>query len=135
MIVLISFDNIYLRCNRVALILVGIAKKNEEVNMQCSVQKKSLGFLRILSLFVIFLFCFVLYVFVLLFFCYIYIYIFETYCHIFMIINSKIGHDILKIFYSKTGQTAHCIAHYTAYVTAKLICGVMMVLAKLHRKV
>ena len=52
-----------------------------------------------------------------------------------MIINSKIGHDILKIFYSKTGQTAHCIAHYTAYVTAKLICGVMMVLAKLHRKV
>ena len=138
-IVLISFDNIYLRCNHIALILVGIAKKNEEVNMQCSVQKKSLGFLRILSLFVIFLFCFVLYVFVLLFFCYIYIYIyiyiFETYCHIFMIINSKIGHDILKIFYSKIGQTAHCIAHYTAYVTAKLICGVMMVLAKLHRKV
>ena len=52
-----------------------------------------------------------------------------------MIINNKIGHDILKIFYSKTGQTAHCIAHCTAYVTAKLICGVMMVLAKLHRKV
>ena len=53
---------------------------------------------------------FVLYVFVLLFFfwlhIYIYIYIFETYCHNFMIINSKIGHDILKIFHSKTGQTA-----------------------------
>ena len=80
---------------------------------------------------------FVLYVFVLLFFfwLHIYIYIFETYCHNFMIINSKIGHDILKIFHSKTGQTAHCIAHCTAYVTAKLMCGAMIVLAKLHCKV
>lgn len=133
MIVLISFDNIYLWCNCVALILVSIAKKNEEVNMQCSVQKKSLGFLRILSLFVIFLFCFVLYVFVLLFFCY--IYIFEIYYHIFMIINSKIGHNILKIFHSKTSQIAPCTPHCTAYVTAKLRCGGMMVLAKLHCKV
>ena len=74
MIVLISFDNIYLQCNRVALILVGIAKKNDEVNMQCSVQKKSLGFLRILSLFVIFLFC--MYLCYFFFWLHIYIYIY-----------------------------------------------------------
>ena len=90
----------------------------------------------ICDIFVLFCFvCICVTFFLLHIYIYIYIYIFETYCHIFMIINSKIGHDILKIFYSKTGQTAHCIAHCTAYVTAKLICGVMMVLAKLHRKV
>ena len=138
MIVLISFDNIYLQCNCVALTFVSIAKKNEEVNMQCGVQKKSLEFLRILSLFVIFLFCFVCICVTFFFFfglhIYIYIY-FETYCNIFMIINSKIGHDILKIFHSKTGQIAPYISKCTTYVIAKLRCGVTMVLAKLYHKV
>ena len=67
--------------------------------------------------------------------CYFFFFFFETYCHIFMIIDSKIGHDILKIFHSKTGQTAPCISQCTTYVTAKLRCGVMMVLAKLLCKV
>ena len=72
---------------------------------------------------------------------YIYIYIFfffffETYCHIVMVINSKllIGHDIFEK-YTKSKATKPHFIHQTAHVTAKLRCGIVKVLAKLHGKV
>ena len=84
-------------------------------------------------------FFFFLYIFVLLFLLqgYIYIYIyFETYCHIVMVINSKllIGHDIFEK-YTKSKATKPHFIHQTAHVTAKLRCGIVKVLAKLHGKV
>ena len=84
------------------------------------------------------IFFFFLYIFVLLFLLqgYIYIYIFETYCHIVMVINSKllIGHDIFEK-YTKSKATKPHFLHQTAHVTAKLRCGIVKVLAKLHGKV
>ena len=53
-----------------------------------------------------------------------------------MVVNSKllIGYDIFEK-YTKSKATKPHFLHQTAHVTAKLRCGIVKVLAKLHGKV